>query len=121
MKTLEATLKVKPLSANKMYYRGKRSKTKEYLDYQHEIRDELIGVGWPFEDKPVSLKLNVGLSNRAADLDNVLKPLLDTLQSIFEEFNDNKVYHIDATKLKVEKGEEHIVIKIERYINENEL
>ena len=90
---LTVRLQVKPLSANKMYYRGK-NKTREYLDYQNEIRDELIGVEWPFKDHPVSFHVNVGLSSPLADLDNVFKPFFDTLQAIYADFNDKKVYYI---------------------------
>ena len=88
---------VKPLSANKMYWRGKRRKTTEYLHYQNEIRDELMGVEWPFGTDKVKFNICVGFSNRGADLDNAIKPFMDTYQSVFEDFNDNKVYilHMD--------------------------
>ena len=62
MKTLKIELQVKPLSANKMYWRGKRSKTSEYLAYQNEIRDELMGTTWPFGDSPLHFDFGVGLS-----------------------------------------------------------
>ena len=58
-----------------------------------------------------------GSSIRAADLDNIVKPLLDTYQSIFEEFNDNKVYHIKLTKQITNKGDEYLYVKVERYID----
>ena len=69
MKELKIELQVKPLSANKMYWRGKRSKTSEYLAYQNEIRDELMGTTWPFSDSPLHFVFDVGLSARQADLD----------------------------------------------------
>ena len=94
-----------------MYYRGK-SKTREYLDYQNEIRDELMGVEWPFKDHPVSFHVNVGLSSPLADLDNVFKPFFDTLQAIYEDFNDKKVYYIEATKQLVKKGDEYIAFSV---------
>ena len=83
MKELKIELQVKPLSANKMYWRGKRSKTSEYLAYQNEIRDELMGTTWPFSDSPLHCVFDVGLSARQADLDNTFKPLFDTLQTIY--------------------------------------
>ena len=104
-----------------MYMRGKRAKTKLYLDYQHEIRDELQGVDWPFGSELVCFKVEAGLSARQADLDNVLKPLLDTMQVIFDDFNDNKVYRIEADKVIVGKGEEYISLIIERLEDENKL
>ena len=108
MKELKIELQVKPLSANKMYWRGKRSKTAEYLAYQNEIRDELMGTTWPFSDSPLHFVFDVGLSARQADLDNTFKPLFDTLQTIYDEFNDNKVYTIAASKYIVPKGREFI-------------
>ena len=97
-----------------MYYRGK-SKTKDYLDYQNEIRDELMGVEWPFKDNPVSFHISVGLSSRLADLDNVMKPFFDTIQMTYDEFNDKKVYHIEAVKEIVKKGEEFIHFNVSLY------
>ena len=78
-----------------MTYRNKSIKSAKYIEYQNELRDELQGVKWPFE-KSDQLEFDIiaGVSNKMADLDNVVKPLLDTYQGIFEEFNDNKVYHI---------------------------
>ena len=118
---LNHRLNVKPLSANKMYWRGKRVKTKEYLDYQNEIRDELMGVDWPFGSDMVTFDITAAFSNRGADLDNIMKPLFDTYQNIFDDFNDNKVYRIDAKKEIVPKGEEYFEVKIERIEDENTL
>ncbi len=95
-----------------MYFRGKRSKTKIYLDFQHEVRDELLGVEWPFKAGPVQFDIEVGLSARQADLDNVFKPLFDTFQVIYDEFNDNKVYRINAIKCIVPKGREFIRLRV---------
>ena len=108
---------MKPLSANSMFWkRGKLTKkTKDYEAYQTEMLDELIGVEWPFENDFVSFTVEAGLSARQADLDNILKPLLDTFQGIFSEFNDNKVYHIQANKKIVPKGEEYLWIRVKRY------
>ena len=79
----------------------------------------MMGTEWPFGDSQVQFKLDVGLSNRGADIDNVLKPLLDTYQGIFEECNDNKVYHIQATKHIVKRGEEYINVIVEEYDADN--
>lgn len=93
-------------------------KLKEYLDYQHDIRSQMMEDVWLFEDKLVKFTVEAGLSNRGADIDNVIKPLLDTFQGIFEEFNDNKVYHIDITKFIVKKGDEYINVVVEEYTDE---
>jgi len=96
--------------------RGKTTfKTPEYLSYQNEIRDEMMGTEWIFGTSQVAFEITVGLSNRGADIDNILKPLLDTYQGIFESFNDNKVYHLDVTKTIVKKGEEFIDVTIKEY------
>ena len=108
---MEFRLNVKPLSANRMYYRNK-NKTREYREYQQEILDEMRGVDWEYEDVPVSFYISVGVSSKAADLDNVIKPLLDTFQAIYEKFNDNKVFRIEAEKEIVEKGKEYVNVKV---------
>ena len=96
--------------------RGKLTKkTSEYEAYQNEIRDELIGTTWTFGKELVSVHVEVGLSSRAADLDNIIKPLLDTLQGIYEEFNDNKVNYIELHKEIVSKGDEYIWLRIREY------
>ena len=80
-----------------------------------EIMDELRGVDWPMADHPISFYAEAGLSNRAADLDNIIKPLLDTLQTIYKQFNDNKVYHIELHKAIVPKGDEYIYFRLGFY------
>ena len=106
---------IKPLSANRMLgARGKRSfKHPDYVKYQNDIRDELMGIEWPFGTEQVQFKVTAAFSNRGADLDNCIKPILDTYQGIFEDFNDNKVYHIELFKEIVPKGEEYLTIKVE--------
>lgn len=107
-----------------MYLRN-RHKTADYKNYQMEIRDELLGVEWPFGSSPVRFEIDAGFSTRAADIDNVMKPLLDTFQAVFEDFNDNKVYEIVGNKFIVPKKEEFLVVRIsetsEREFNENSL
>lgn len=117
MITLEKRLEVKPLSANAMFWkRGKLTKkTSAYEAYQQEISNELKGLDWPFGIEQVSIDVIAGLSARQADLDNCLKPLLDTLQGIYEEFNDNKVYKIEARKEIVPKGEEYLWFRVRRF------
>lgn len=94
-------------------------KSAEYLAYQEEIREHLLGEVWPFGDDQVGILVTAGLSNRGADIDNVIKPLLDTLQSVFEDFNDNKVYALSTFKDIVPKGEEYIEVMVDRITDEN--
>jgi len=97
-------------------------KTKDYLNYQNEIRDEILEEAecdvWPFGASYTTFTITAGLSNRGADLDNVMKPLFDTYQSIYSDFNDNKVYHIEAFKDIVKKGEEYINVTIKEWKDE---
>ena len=88
------------------------------MQYQNELRDELQGVEWPFEDSDLlEFEIIAGVSNRMADLDNVVKPLLDTYQGIFEKFNDNKVYHITLDKQITSKAKEYLYVKVEKWID----
>lgn len=92
--------------------RNKTYKTAAYTAYQNEIRDELMGIEWPFGDEQVKFEIIAGLSNRGQDLDNVVKPVLDTYQVIYDKFNDNKVYHITLTKEITKKGEEFLDVTV---------
>ena len=75
--------------------------------YQEQIND-LTDGDWPFDSELVSVDVVAGFSNRGADLDNVIKPILDTYQLIYDDFNDNKVYKINLEKEIVKKGEEFL-------------
>ena len=113
---------VKPLSANRMFYRAK-TKTKEYREYQETIRMLLMMENndtwdWPFGTNKVSFKVEAGLSNKAADLDNVIKPLLDTYQSMYPDFNDKYVYYIELTKTMTKRGEEFLEVLVEEIEDE---
>ena len=96
-------------------------KTADYLKYQYDIRDCLLGCEWPFGNHEVLFIVTAGVSNRNFDLDNIIKPLLDTYQSIYEDFNDNKVVGITLLKDIVPKGEEYLDVYIERTADESEL
>ena len=101
-----------------MTYRNKAIKQIKYIQYQNELRAQLLGVAWPFEDSDLlEFEIIAGVSNRMADLDNVVKPLLDTYQGIFEKFNDNKVYHITLDKHITNKGKEYLYVKVEKWID----
>jgi Holliday junction resolvase RusA-like endonuclease len=105
-------------------WKGKRKfKSTEYLEYQNEIRDTILNIDgdkfeWCFGNSQVCFDIKAGLSNRGADLDNCIKPLLDTYQSMYKEFNDNKVYHITMEKFIVKKGDEYLEVKIEEYVKD---
>ena len=67
---------------------------------------------WPYGNQEVRFDIEAGLSSKLADLDNVLKPLFDTYQTIYEEFNDKTVYEIRATKVLVPRGDEYISVEV---------
>lgn len=96
-------------------------KSSDYLKFQNDIRDVLMGEPWPFGKDEVVFLVAAGLSNRGADIDNVIKPLLDTFQSIYEDFNDNKVYGVYLIKDIVPKGEEYLDVTIRKLHHEDEL
>ena len=105
---------MKPISANRMFVRKNRTtfKTADYKQFQEEMALILMGAEWPFQDKPVLFIVYAGLSNRASDLDNIIKPLLDTYQSIFEEFNDKTVQGIILQRDRVKRGGEYLWVRI---------
>ena len=104
----------KPLSANKMYTM-RRAKTAAYRKYQEYLTEQLgtacFDSDLPVEDMRFKLTVNAHLSNTQADLDNVLKPLQDTLQTHFG-FNDKNIYGLEARKHIVSKGNEKLEIDL---------
>lgn len=89
---------------------GRKRKTAAYRNYEIKVPPELPDLDIP-ESGPLALSLVAGLSNRAADLDNVIKPFVDILQSHYG-FNDNRIYQLDILKVKVPKGEEYISFQL---------
>ena len=71
-----------------------------------------MGTEWPFADKPVKFLVYAGMSSKAADLDNIIKPLLDTYQNIYEEFNDKKVQAIFLARSNVKRGGEYLRVHV---------
>ena len=74
-----------------------------------------MGTDWPFGAGQVSFNIIAGLSNRGEDLDNVIKPILDTNQGVYENFNDNKVDKIKLEKRIVKRGGEFLDIRVREY------
>lgn len=111
---METLFQMKPLSANRMFVRKNRTtfKTADYKKFQEEMALILMGSKWTFKDKPVLFIVYAGLSNRASDLDNIIKPLLDTYQNIFEEFNDKTVQGIILQRDRVKRGGEYLWVRV---------
>ncbi len=111
---MENLFQIKPLSANRMFVRKGRTtyKTADYKRFQEDMAVILIGETWAFENSPVHFIVYAGLSNKASDLDNIIKPLLDTYQNIFEEFNDKTVQGIILQRDKVKRGGEYLWVRV---------
>lgn len=110
---LHVKLYLKPFSANKMHYRSGKKDTREYREFKGDIR-EFLEEDYKVDAKALlKFTLISGFSNRAADLDNTFKPLLDSMQ-LAMGFNDKQVYDIRAYKDIVPKGKEYLMIKLEQ-------
>lgn len=101
-------IKVKPLSVNQAW-QGRRYKTKLYQQYERIMLAALPNLSIP--NGPLSVSLTFGFSNRASDLDNPVKPMLDILQKRYR-FNDSRVYTLTVYKKIVPKGQENITFEI---------
>ena len=99
-----SVINIKPLSINQAY-RGRRFKTNEYKAYEEELLWLLPKMKVPKTD--LCLEIEVGLSSKLADLDNVAKIFIDCLQKKYS-FNDKEIYKIIMEKELVKKGEEYI-------------
>lgn len=101
------------MSINACWRGGRRFKTKEYNQY---IKDLLLVL--PNEKIPKDCKLCFvaifGVSSRGFDLDNAVKPFMDSLQAKYN-FNDNRIYKIEIEKNIVKKGDEFISFELKEY------
>ena len=98
-------IKIKPLSVNKAW-KGRRFKTKAYLDYELEITP-LLPSNIAIPEGKIKFSAIYGMSNAGSDIDNPIKPFLDILQKKYD-FNDNRIYELSIKKEKVSKGDEYI-------------
>lgn len=106
-------LKIKPLSINECW-QGKRFKTKDYDSYEEEVLYSLPGDLIVPANEKLCFILKVGFSSKNADLDNILKPILDILQKKYN-FNDKMIYKIIAEKEIVKKEQEYFEFTINKY------
>ncbi len=97
-------IKIKPLSVNDAW-KGKRYKTDDYESYE----EELFYMLPKYMEVGRTLHLEFGFSNRASDIDNPIKPLLDILQKKYD-FNDKDIYELRVLKRIVPKGQEYIKV-----------
>lgn len=111
---LEVRLNQKPFSANKMHYAKFKKDTKEYREFKSDIFSLLADREYDFtDDDKFKLSLVVGYSSKLSDLDNAFKPLLDSMQ-LAMGFDDRQIFEIEALKDKVTKGDEYIMVRLEK-------
>jgi Holliday junction resolvase RusA-like endonuclease len=104
-----ARIRIKPLSVNQCW-QGRRFKTSLYEAYEEELLYLLPPKVIP--PGKIYLYLKVGFSSKTADLDNIIKPVLDILQKKYF-FDDKRVYRIEASKEIVKKDSEYLDINLE--------
>jgi Holliday junction resolvase RusA-like endonuclease len=95
----------KPLSVNQAW-QGKRFKTPIYKAYEKEMLLRMP-AGKIETDQMLRVEFFFGFSNKASDLDNPVKLLLDLAQKKYG-FNDSNVYELNVRKCIVKKGEEYL-------------
>jgi Holliday junction resolvase RusA-like endonuclease len=99
----------KPLSVNQAW-QGKRFKTPAYKEYEKAMLLQMP----PKNIEPnqmLRVEFFFGFSNKASDLDNPVKLLLDIAQKKYG-FNDSNVFELNVRKCIVKKGEEFIQMGI---------
>jgi Holliday junction resolvase RusA-like endonuclease len=99
----------KPLSVNQAW-QGKRFKTPAYKEYEKAM---LLRMPASKVDATQMLRVEFffGFSNKASDLDNPVKLLLDLAQKKYG-FNDSNVFELNVRKCIVKKGEEFLQMGI---------
>jgi len=109
------TLRISPLSVNTLwrvnYQTRKMYRSPQYVTWAKQAAT-MLKEAWtkPPLSGPCSLSVTFYVS-RIGDLDNMLKSLLDAMQTIVFE-DDKQIERIVATRQKVGKGDESIVFSI---------
>jgi len=106
---IQFKLNEKPLSVNEAW-QGKRFKTPIYKSYEQTIL-LTMPKGKVDLDEMLRIEFFFGFSNKASDLDNPVKLLLDIAQKKYG-FNDKNVFELNVRKCIVKKGEEFIQMGI---------
>jgi len=103
------TVKIKPLSVNEAW-RGRRFKTDKYNLYERDCLLLLPAIKIPLP--PYRLTIELGFSNKGADLSNPLKLIEDIIQKKYG-INDKDVYQIVLNKVIVSKSNEYFKFNLE--------
>lgn len=99
----------KPLSVNQAW-QGKRFKTPAYKDYEKAMLLMMPKAKMDTEEM-LRVEFFFGFSNKASDLDNPVKLLMDIAQKKYG-FNDKNVFEMNIRKCLVKKGQEFIQMGI---------
>jgi Holliday junction resolvase RusA-like endonuclease len=102
---IQFKLNEKPLSVN-LAWQGKRFKTQKYKHYEKAILLRMPAGKVP-ADQMLRVEFFFGFSNKASDLDNPVKLLLDLAQKKYG-FNDSNVFELNVRKCIVKKGDDFI-------------
>ena len=106
---IQFKLNEKPLSVNEAW-QGKRFKTPLYKAYEQMIL-LTMPKGKIDAEQMLRIEFFFGFSNKASDLDNPVKLLLDIAQKKYG-FDDKNVFELNVRKCIVKKGEEFIQMGI---------
>ena len=93
-----------------IYPPGKKSKRVHRLVHRL-VWETFVG---PIPEGLLELNIVFGVSNRASDIDNPLKPFLDILQKKYD-FNDSRIYKLIVEKKHVSKNSEYVEFSINKY------
>lgn len=104
-------ISIKPISVNECWRGGRRFKTAKYEAFKQEMMYLLPKIKIP--SNRLKLTIKWGLSNKNSDIDNPIKPFLDTIQEKYG-FNDKIVFKLEVEKILVKKGKEFIDFKLEK-------
>jgi len=99
----------KPMSVN-LAWQGKRFKTPAYKEYESSML-LMMPKAKIEKDQMLRVEFFFGFSNKASDLDNPVKLLIDIAQKKYG-FNDKMVFEMNVRKCLVKKGEEFIQMGI---------
>ncbi len=95
----------KPMSVN-MAWQGKRFKTARYEQYERAVI-KLLPHGLQIPEGNLRVYYEFGVSNAAADYDNIIKPFQDILQKKYG-FDDKWITEAIIKKVVVGKKQEYI-------------
>ena len=104
---------IKPISANKLWYKNKQMTT-DYRKFRENFYDDLPDRKrkWPFDlEAKLHIEISVGYGDKRSDVDNCIKGTVDTLQSIFG-FNDKYVQSIYVEKEIVKRSDVYLEITV---------